>query len=105
MENQDQPTGDSSGPILCEGSAGPAEPHERHGEDLKVRPVHFAHAHRNDPAPVPFLRKGQMEQWEVYALLGNSQDTGTFEWCRTSLYFFGGLPTSAHKCSVRRALY
>lgn len=76
MENQDQPTGDSSGTILCEGSAGPAEPHESHGEDLKVRPILFAHAHRNDPAPVPFLRKGQMEQWEVYALLGNSQDTG-----------------------------
>ncbi|XP_050009678.1 nesprin-2 isoform X8 [Alexandromys fortis] len=34
-ENQDQPTGDSSGTILCEGSAGPAEPHESHGEDLK----------------------------------------------------------------------
>ncbi|XP_075804010.1 nesprin-2 isoform X6 [Microtus pennsylvanicus] len=34
-ENQDQPTGDSPGMILCEGSAGPAEPHESHGEDLK----------------------------------------------------------------------
>lgn len=41
-----------------------------------MRPVHFAHAPRNDPALVPFLRKGQMEQWEVYVLLGNSQDTG-----------------------------
>ncbi|CAO2586640.1 Syne2, partial [Lemmus lemmus] len=34
-ENQDQPTRDSSGTILCEGSVGPAEPHESHGEDLK----------------------------------------------------------------------
>ncbi|XP_038193388.1 nesprin-2 isoform X4 [Arvicola amphibius] len=36
VENQDQPTRDSSGTILCEGPAGPAEPHESHGEDLKA---------------------------------------------------------------------
>ncbi|XP_026635286.1 nesprin-2 isoform X2 [Microtus ochrogaster] len=34
-ENQDEPTGGSPVMILCEGSAGPAEPHESHGEDLK----------------------------------------------------------------------
>lgn len=58
MKIQDPPTGDNSGPSLSKEPAPSVEAGGSHGEDIKVRLVHLAHARRDDAALLLFRRKG-----------------------------------------------